>query len=710
MRLKYKYEKEDREQWYHLDDPDLEPFSIPLPEAPKKRTKIVGHFKAPKDQKWEVDPLPYSLVKLVKRCRTVERCWKEMERDPSIWKDEIKYIETQWYRRENGYWLYINGKPTYLTGKHYTYINFWEMDTETESPYPGYRDRDRRWWLIVDYCIEDPYIYGFNYPKHRREGATSRVSCLIWELLSKPPKGKLGGIQSMTEEKAEMVFQVHIIKGWKAMPFFFQPTYSGKMPPRKEMRFETPAKNVSGEGVFVGGDDALDNIIDFRSAVKGSYDGDKMIIWYGDEAGKTKDEDVQDRWRVVKKSLSVGAGTKIVGLGVHTSTVGEMDKGGGINFKNICKKSHFEKRNKNGQTASGLINLFFPAFDGLEGFIGAYGESIIDDPTPEQAAFIGRDVGAREYLMNTLEGMIEEGEDDDAAEEMRQTPKTFRECFKRSIKDCNFNKIILQSRLDDFVFKNPYKVAGNFKWVDGIEDSRVYWEPDPEGKFLVSYLFRDDSESNRWVAKKGSKYPLNTTRFSAGGDPFKFKKTLNKRKSDGGGAVLRMFDPGVDNPMGDSDEWETDLFCCTYSNRPKSKAIYGEDILMMCIYYGCTMNPEINVPYLWEYFDDRGYGGFLYYSEDLKSGERKATPGETTNEKVKEAIFREFHAHIERNGHREVHDELLDQCLEIENDMTDYDLFTAAGYALLGARTPIKHEEKPLPRKLNTIFRKYKIV
>jgi len=107
---------------------------------------------------------------------------------------------------------------------------------------------------------------------------------------------------------------------------------------------------------------------------------------------------------------------------------------------------------------------------------------------------------------------------------------------------------------------------------------------------------------------------------------------------------------------------------------------------VMCVYYGVQMFPEINVPFLWDYFDERGYGGYLLYKVDPKSFEFSKTPGGSSSDKIKQDIFTEYMTWIENEADKETHVEILEECRDIEGpeDMTNHDLFTAGGYALLG--------------------------
>jgi len=673
-------------------DPDLHKITIPLPKPPKPR-KIAGYGLPAKEQKWRPDPLPDKLIELQENpiYETIEEIWEEMEERSEYYEKEWKYIEKQWERREKGYWFYNNGVPTYITGNHYFHINTWEMDIGLGE----YRDRDRRWWITLGFFQKDPFCLGMNYPKHRREGATNRTQCWMYEGISKTLNVH-GGIQSMTEGHAQDgVFQDHLIVGWRGLPFFFQPVHSGTTTPVGSLRFFTPARKSLQGSLRAKKGDALNSYIDFKPSNPSAYDTFKLYRYHGDEVGKTKDVDVNKRHNIIRQCLSLGAGKKIIGFCVNTSTVGEMTKGGGEKFAKLCKQSHYQERTENNQTLSGLYNFFMPATEGLEGFIDEYGNSMITE--------------ASLHLQNTRQAYLDAGDEDGYNEFVRQHPIWFKECFRGGTKGCNFNSIILNRRLDEFAFGNKYLTNGNFKWENDIPDSTVIWMPDPSSpKFRTSFLF-EPGESNKQVFDGELKLPDNIQNFIAGGDPFKFDQTSGTRKSDGSGSVFMKRDSTIDPDDKPLRDWITHRFCCTYSHRPKTKEEFGEDMLMMCIYYGCEMNCEINVPFLWDYFKQRGYVGYLYYGIDRKTGFINKNPGFNTLKGVQDDIYREYHTYIERHGMREVHDKILRQCLDIEDDMGPYDQFVSGGAALLGAKRGSHHQTATETVSLDNFFQTFPI-
>jgi len=674
------YLKAEKEIVFNDGDPDLHPIKVELPKHGDIKnidgygqTAFVQVFKKHKDlypDTWK------SLMHIQKTFDTVEACIAELRSNREKYKNEIAFIQRDHERFANGYWFFCGGKPTYITGAHYRYLNYWYAG----SGHPQYRSRDRKFFIFYDFVKHDPFACGFNYPKFRREGATSKMGCICYHEAT-THYGVQVGIQSKDDAAGLRVFKDHIVQRWKKLPFWQKPVYEGFTEPKSSLNFFPPTKHAGTKGVSSSYTKSLESWIDFGASTEGYYDGAKLKLYYGDESGKVKNANVHQRHMIVKPCVTEG--NKYIGMIVNTSTVGDMEKGGGDNFKSLCKASHYGNRNDNNETSTGLYNMFIPSYDGFDledkstgkKFIDKYGNSDIE--------------ATRNYLIRRRESLKKSGDSDALAEEIRQYPFTFAECFRGSSMGCNFNVTILNDRLDHFRFGNPYIVEGNFVWEGGVKDSRVIWQPCNGGKFKVSLLL-PEGKDNLWTYSGGVRVPGNTTFGCAGGDPFKFNVVVdNNRKSDGAGAVFCRFNPSIDDPRSEPDQWKTDRFCCTYSNRPPTKEIYGEDMLMMCVYYGVEMYPEVNVPFLWDYFKDRGYGGYLYYRIDPKTGRYSKSPGLTTTAKVQEEIYGEYGTYVERCGMREVHDEILKQCLDIEDDMGEFDLFVAGGYALLGCRREV---------------------
>lgn len=1010
--MKYTYEPADKEILFNDGDVDLTPIKYKLPSPPQLE-QIDGYGLDPKDQKWVHKPMPAKLRELNERTdMTASQKVKHLETHQAYYEDEIKYIIEDIHRKKHGYWFFIKGKPYWITGDNYFYLQWWPIEGKPVQ----FRMRDRKWWLFSYMCDHDKNTYGFNYPKHRREGATTRVSCKRYLVASTTPFARVG-LQSKDAEHAKEVHRTMVLDQFKyEVPFWHKPIWDNNNQDESTIRFYAPeARNNPDHGKK-----SLKSIIDYRDSGTKAYDGLKLRYLHNDETGKclsvntlvlmydgtkkkvqdivvgdqlmgpdskprtvlsvTSGEDemyevipkkgepwgcnqhhilslnscyirkikgvekfgtvnisvndylkltpnqqkhlmqyrvgvdfphkdvwepyflgfwlgnghhrdprvfindnhqeifddlmcfaernnygysfrqkpgckemsftngvigkikeigvqlnkripaeylynsrevrlqvlaglidsdgckdqsfysitqkrkhlsedivylaqslgyfvsfktfepgqsslvkkhagnihyririwgnsleeipvrnsykkmpphsthknrknpckvgfklehkgkgtyygftidgdhlfllgdftvthntttvnIKTRWEIQRQCLSDGG--KIIGKTISTSTVDEMQVAGGRIFKDLCDQSHYHQRTESGRTISGLYNFFMPASQGFDGvdkdgvpFLDEYGFDRVDEDGVSLS---------EKYHLAIREGYRKAGDTEGLIEYTRQFPLKWKDCWKQSARECNFNLAVIEDRLDHYRNGNPDVQRGNFMWVGAVQDSAVEWIPDPEGRFILSYQFDDPRMANKCYWEDGRKFPSNTTKFVAGGDPYRFKTTKTSRKSMGAGAVFMYFDSSIDGTK-DINEWTTNRFTCSYEFRPKDKEAYGEDMIMMCHYFGCKMFPEINVDFLWEYFERRGYGGYLFFPVDPHTGKISRQPGAQTGEKMKEEIFREWQYYIEKHGRRERHIEFFEQCKEIEDDMGDYDLFVAGGLALVAAK------------------------
>lgn len=741
------YARADRTLLINKDDEILQTIKVSLPEAPDLTT-IDNYGLHAKNQFFQKTEMPSRLRALEKRFSSINDIWDFLSKHALDYEVEIEWVEEQWHRIINGYWVYINGKPTYIDGWHYAYLNFWSIDIGS----PEYRSRDRKFFLFARFCYTDQtayypirvldkksreynyfsdedaakkflrnkkvdwdiesgeYIvdmgirtcYGFNYPKHRREGATYKANEIIF-VMAITNMSVNCGIQSMDGESAKKAFLKAIVKPWRKIPFFLRAQYNGSTNPQKRLEFDIPSSMAGGLSSFEIG---LESQIDFAESQKASaYDGEKLACLNNDECGKTLGESVDYRWQVQKKCLAQGNGRYINGLGINTSTVGEMSNKGGMSFFKLCKKSHFEIRNDTGQTESGLYNIFIPAYDGLEGFIDIFGESIINDPTEADIWRIPgipyRDKnkqlrGARNFLQGIRdEILLREDEDSlgDYEEEVRLHPHDFSECFITAGKNSGLDLKKITKRIKELQFDRTATERGDFEWLKGVKDTKVIWVPNEiNGKFRKS-LEVDITQTNRKHGTMGKVHgndimiytPEFFSKFTASADPYKFRVTQGMRRSKGGGAVRWNRDKEIDPDTKAIEEWKSCRTICTYSNRLDDIDQYCEDMLMMCVYWGAMMFPEINVPRVWDHFIIRGYGPYLKY-HIATDGIWKKTPGFNMSGTMPEKLMAALQSDIKHHCHRQQHIEVLLEAKAIKgpDDLTNNDLLVAEGGAIMG--------------------------
>lgn len=672
-----KHYKPHEEVMVWNEDKDLIPIEYRLPDPPPLET-IEGYGLPPHEQFWRHKPLPAKLQKINDMQKdeegnelTPRLKMKILEKDPDYYREEIKYIEDEWERRENGFWFFNNGVPTMITGHHYWQLQWWPIDG---AP-PDYRNYDRRWFWFWHMVYEDDNCFGFNNPKPRRVGATIKVCGIKADCTSSQPYFT-AGLQSKDEKHAEEVHFMNTYEPFRTVPFFFQPVTDSGNNTWKEIRFFSPTSKQNLDR----NQTALNSFIDYKDSGVTSYDGTKRWLIHNDEPGKTVEIDINERVRVQIPCLTnIERGTSRKGKMINTSTTGEMDRGGGKMFKKLCDASDYHKRDANGMTESGLYMLFQSAKEGMEGIDPITRKPFIDKFGNANEAAIER------YLLNRREAKRDSGDIAGYIELCRMYPLHYADCWKTSARQCIFNLLKIEERLDYFRNGNPEKIQGNFEWIAG-PDSKVRWVPCDNGRWFITWNFKDPSHANRmYIDENGVKSPANKTKFIAGGDPFKFDKTKKTKRSDGAGAVFYKYDGAVDLNKENTSQWESNRFVCTYSNRPPTKEDYGEDMIMMCVYFGCEMYPEMNVTFLADYFQQRGYGGYLYYKFDPMTGKYAKEPGENTHVKQVQQIFSVIQSYIEHHALREKHDELLSQWKELVDDLQDYDLSVATGYALIGA-------------------------
>lgn len=694
-----------------------EEFGCKPPKSFPKLIHIEGYGEEVREQYFKREIIPTKLISLEtgirkkynkkkasyikKEINIINEFWDTLDEKRDFYEEELLWIARMWHYRLFGKWFYNNGIPTWITGPNWFYLNFWYLDTEL----PEYRDRDRKWFIAQAFARYDDrdfifknkegvaipdrdgrYVmkhlgrrlhFGTTNTKARRVGDTSKAECMQCEIATRSLEGHVG-IQGKDDDNAQLVFTHHFIKPFKKLPVFWKPLFS-MLDPKTEQVFTSDNPELG-----------LDTTVDYATTQdRSAYDGYKLLHYHRDEPGKVKREDIQVSHKVIKQCSVLG--DKIIGFQLYTTTVDEMNKRGGENYLKLCNDSHYNQRDDNGQTLSGLINIFFRASESLEGYIDRYGFGVEENPTLEQAAYIKKEHGAKTYLENKRKALKAKGDMEGLSEEKRLYPQEFRECFTPPAKNVFFRVDILEATINELQFNRsiaPRK--GNFVWENG-KDTRVIWiDDDVNGRFLLSKHFKPQ-ETNQWIKMEGEKYPQHPDKYVASADAFRLEKTEGGRMSKGGGVVRWKHDPLVDPPEKDIKKWDSARTIISYEYRPDTTEEYAEDMLMMCVYTGALMYPEMNVEVVAKHFKERGYGGYLLYDTNYETGEIKNNPGFTSIAKTKVKMFNLIRDDIKKHGHRQRHIDILKQCLLIQNidEMTFYDVFTAYGGTLLAEESQL---------------------
>lgn len=680
---------------------ELLPYEVTLPDPPKPEQFV--NFGLPIEQQFfkpEVIPgWVWQLTRMAKQKVKMRDRRSEVMQMAQRNDNYASFIESQWRKREHGIFIYIYGRPTYIPGPYWWNLSYYHMDVGL----PDYRfvDLDYAYWW--KYCVEeDDNVYGGDEFTMRRDGKSYRGCSNILEVTTRNEFFN-SGIQSKTNEDAKDLFQRGIVLPWHRLPFYFSPKYDSKTYPVKEINFRDKFSEFATDDdidlLENIGSDELNSWIEARATVYTAFDGVKLKRYLFDEAGKTEEMLASQAWRVHKQCLRVR--NKIVGKALLTTTIEETTKGGLKEFKKIWGQSDRRKITRLGQTNSGLVPFFKPAWETF--VFDQYGYSIIDDPMPHQAEWRKKngdkdwDKGGRELVD------LEINSEPDAVERqkiIRMYPRTIREAMRADVKDCEFNVAIINERLDDFLYGNDLIIRGNLDWENGVKDSKAYFEESPNGRWtftkeLMPWLIKN---SNHVLTRSNLPYPGNLELGGIGADPYKFNVTEQSRKSLGTahGYINLILEIDAEREPGglhgkDCD-WLTDDLFFEYGHRHYDKRRYGEDMILTCHFLGMQIFPEINVPFIWDYFLERGYEFFLKYRKLIKRRqnsrgikvEESKTPGmNTLGDSIKEPLFSHVGSYIQQKGLRCKFPNFLEDCRDVEyGDMNPYDYFVSGAYSI----------------------------
>lgn len=569
---------------------DIQGLIVALPAIPKNvdATSLV-HSK----QKWVRQGLPRELQKIKTRYH-----WKQMSQAfKTLW---TPYIENEFDRRDNGYWFMNCGKPTYITGSHYFYLQWSSIDVG----YPDYREANKVLFYFWEACKADLRSFGMCYLKIRRSGFSFMSASECVETATLVSDAHIGML-SKTGKDAQSLFTKKVVPINTKLPFFFKPIMDGMDKPKSELSYAIPATKITRKNMLDHDNEdemGLDTIISWRSTEDNSYDSEKLRLLIHDEAFKwVAPNNIKNNWRVTKTCLRLGS--RIIGKCMMGSTCNALAKGG-QNGKDLFYDSDVKSRNSNGQTKSGLYGLFIPMEFNTEGFIDEYGRPILHTPSDKEEIYSPDGtritMGAIDWWENEVEG--KKNDPDDLNEFYRQYPRTTSHAFRDESKESIFNLTKLYQQIDynDGNITPQHITIGRFKWENGIQDTKVVWEPDPNGRFRISWN-PPVNLRNRVIKRQGMFYPGNEHLGAFGCDPYDISGTVGGGGSKGALHGLTKFNV---------DDAPSNHFFLEYIARPQTAEIFFEDVLMACVYYGMPILAENNKPRLLYHFKNRGYRGF----------------------------------------------------------------------------------------------------
>jgi len=609
--------------------------------------------------------------------------------------EQRKYALEEVRRCKEGFCFMNNGVKTFITGKNYFYLQFWKLENDV---YPEYRDTDRRYFLFLDKWEKTSWCLGIVRGKKRREGATSQAtSNLIYECIFY--KNSFCGLTSKTEKDAKTAFTSMVAFGYRQLPVFLKPKQLNNKDSVTELVFAHKSVGIKGAvGSVIDTDTGHRSKIDYRAPGKNAYDSGRLSRLLADEMGKWSVESPASEFlAIVSKTMVQGA--KRVGFCELPSTVNELTKGGGAEFKKIWDLAdHF----KNERTVNRIVRYFTPAYDGYVGFIDKYGQSVIDAPTDEQFKYLvenfvgegdltAEDIkkGSKDYLLSKRIGL----EGTALEEEIRMNPFDEREMFMSALTACIYNSFKLNEQLD-WLGWNKMTERGNLVWENGDKQytqkelpsgeiqliiNKLIWVPHDNGNY-EKVIGWEPKSSNDVYERNGYFVPNANYSMRIGADPFKYDKTKDNRKSNCAAYAYQM--PDLINP---NYEY-SDMFVLRYVGRPSTTDLANDFVLRMAWYCGCQVLFERNVNHWKSYFAAQKCSGFIMWLRD------EVEPGIYTDGKggVVQTICDYTEAYIEKNIKKVYFKDLLGEkagWLGFEvADTQKYDDAMGAGFCLIATK------------------------
>jgi hypothetical protein len=646
--------------------------ALPATNEPFKRSE------KKEDQYWQKAEYPKELSRIKSRFD-----WEDYDTEfKEKWYD---YIDKEFTRREQGYWFYNKGIPTYITGTHYMYLQWSKIDVGAAD----YREANRLFYIFWEACKADDRCYGMCYLKNRRSGFSFMSSAELVNQATISSDARFG-ILSKSGSDAKKMFTDKVVPISVNYPFFFKPIQDGMDRPKTELAYRIPASKLTrrklDDNVKLKELQGLDTTIDWKNTGDNSYDGEKLKLLAHDESGKwERPDNILNNWRVTKTTLRLGS--RIVGKCMMGSTSNALDKGGN-NFKKLYYNSDVTKRNRNGQTSSGLYSMFIPMEWNYEGFMDTYGSPVFirEKNQVKGVDGIGITTGVIEHWQNEVDGL--KSDPDGLNEYYRQFPRTEAHAFRDETKDSLFNLTKIYQQIDfNAELNNTAAVTqGSFQWINGVKDTSVIFVPSNSGRFRVSWIPSKNLQ-NQVILKDGVKSPGNEHIGAFGLDSYDISGTVDGKGSNGALHGLTKFS---------MEEVPSNHFFLEYISRPQTAEIFFEDVLMACVFYGMPILAENNKPRFLYYLKRRGYRGFSMNRPDkiwnkLSTTEKEIGGIPNSSEDIKQAHAAAIESYIEtyvglkEDGYGDMyHQKTLEDWAQFNiNNRTKHDASISSGLAVM---------------------------
>ena len=648
---------------------EIQGLKIQLPEQPVSKKNILFSDKPKADQYWRRTPLP-----------------KGLSNDT---EDEyVDYIVEEFRRRVYGVWFMNNGKPTYLTGNMYFWMQ-WYKDIDS-GEYSDFRYAQNRLSYHTQACYVDSRSLGQAFIKSRRTGFT--IEKLSRKLnLETMTRNFRSGLISKSGKDAEEAFAKKQY-AFANLPFFFKPVVKGSDDSKNRIEFAKPSdkSKAAKKRQDKDSDDYLNTVSDYRNTTNDAYDSIKLNDHLCDEFAKIeKPANFLSHWKKVSPTMDENG--IIVGKAWLGSSFESRDKGG-REGKIIYDGSDIAKRNKvTLRTQTGLYRYFMPIDENSAGHTDKYG--VCHQKKPHGRPPLNRKgepilIGATEYY-NALEADAKKLGQEAFNEHKRNHPRTVQDAFRDKVENSAFNlgNITDQYDYNDLLSSTggTKTIRGDFGWKGGTFDTEVEWTPNPNGRFEVSWLPPPELR-NQWEWKGSQRSPKNHWLGAGGLDPF--GKDQTQAGTGSKGSIHFINRPNANYP-------ETGrMFVLEYIHRPPRLAQFYEDALMSAVFFGYPIFYENDKSGIETYFTERGYLEYLMLRPerfDSRNNKKIKERGAPSRAIMIDAVYYALNDYINtyvgemENGEmgNTFFQRTLEDWLKFEpNNRTAYDASISSGYAL----------------------------
>lgn len=631
---------------------------------------------------------------------------------PDDWMDHAAPEQTKWYEEEIerlhlGSWIMINGVPTYFNKYAHFFHQWFVLLSGTR---PEFKDTSLEYFRFFELCEKDKFTFGDCGIKGRRVGLSS-MSSSIKVLIGLLESNTLSGVVSKTGDDAfEMYLMVK--NGIENLPTFLMPDLNKVTD--GEIHIAKPAKRISRHNTKATADKGKNNRINWLDTSEKAYDGRAMRHVTIDEAAKWKKYNVKTCFGKISDTLIIG--TRMVGKISVFSTVDKGDEGGD-NFREIWEGSdHINgKKDIYGRTKTKLKRFFIPAYKGYMGYIGKYGESIIENPTPEQVKFLkGHEyfdtitntwekvqdptIGAKQWLQVTRDML--ESDPEALMEEKRKNPFEWEEVFQDANNKCHFNnpaEILNQiERTQTKLESHALYRRGWFKKED--EASKVRFVDAPDGMWYILELL-PEHESNKWVWKFGHKTPANTDYGAAGVDTFNNSESTAEKGSDAAVCVFKRY-----NVL---DGENSGMPVALFIGRPMNKRTFHNQLFWGIEYYGVKALIERAPTDWYDYASEEKRLGYCLKTK-LKMNGQEVYGCAPQDHEAREQHLTEQVEYIDNNVHKVWYLRILKDLIPFNvKERTKYDGAMAFGYALMACKE--KYRQIISPEKQAQVIKMYNL-